>query len=514
MPRNILSGKKFVHLHQKKEKRGIASKGFSISGLKVRSELHLSNKVYTSCFSDKQRKMLCYIVFFFGVFIPVSAALSAVPEAHSFFYLTSDSVTDSPKFTDEEFYSKSTSVIFKVNSVEISPNDKFFDIYRNEILPAVNQRHLQLRKIFIRGAASPEGPYANNQRLARGRSAALLNLLKRDLRFQYLEAEVDMSSVTEDYGYLCVLMKKANDRDYSVVKEIYDSCNGDELTCKKRLMSFSNGTLWKRLLKEYFPQLRAARLILWFAEPDEAHAPEPLFKVTEDIVIKNTTVEHIDLDTLTRWVPELIIETPQYTRRHLIAARTNLVHDFFYMPNFGMAFSPNLQLEYYPLRGHLTYNIGVTWGTMRKWNSHQFWQVRDVQFELRRYFKGGGRFIGPYLGVVLHGDVYGIGLSDTKGWQGEGGGADISAGYTMRLNKKGSLRLEFMLSAGFFYTVFDPYVWGNPVTGTADGDYYYDYLGNGSNFKKRNHRFTWFGPTNLGIQLTYDIIYRKKQRVR
>lgn len=438
-------------------------------------------------------------------------AQSSTLVPHSFFYLTSDTVTQSPQFTDDEFYSLSKGVFFKVNRTDIRPDDEFFAIYRNEILPLVNKRHLQLRKIFIRGAASPEGPYANNQRLAKGRSEALLTELKRDLVFQYLDAEVDVNSVTEDYGYLCVLMKKANDRDYDVVKGIYDECAGDELCCKKRLMDYNRGALWKRLLKEYFPQLRAARLILWFSEPDAAHmaVPEP----AEGIALTPAP------DTL--GIPEMPVfpgnlglpETAgllKWKRRHLIAVRTNLLHDFFYMPQFGWAFSPNIQFEYYPLNGHLTYNIGMTWGTNRKWESQEFWQVRDFQAEVRRYFKGGGKFIGPYLGAYVHGDKYGIGLSATKGWEGEGGGVGLSIGHTMALNKKGSLRLEFMAAAGFFLTVFDPYVWGNPITGTIDGEYYYNYLGNASSFKERNHRFTWLGPTNLGIQLTYDIIYRKR----
>jgi hypothetical protein len=109
--------------------------------------------------------------------------------------------------------------------------------------------------------------------------------------------------------------------------------------------------------------------------------------------------------------------------------------------------------------------------------------------------------------------VYGIGFSATKGWEGEGGGAGLTIGHTCKLNKKGSLRLELSLSAGAFVTVYDPYVWGNPINGTIDGLYYYDYHGSTSLFKERNHRFMWFGPTNAGIHLTYDIIYRKKKEV-
>lgn len=440
-----------------------------------------------------------------------SSAMSDVyspDQTYPFMIVTSDTVTEAPKFTDEEFYQISTSVVFKVNRTDISPDDPFFTIYNEEVRRYINTKHLQLRKIYVRGAASPEGPYENNKRLGRGRSNALLNELQRGLANQYMDVDREVSSITEDYGYLCVLMKRANDPDYATVAAIYDDCNGDELCCKKNLMKAQGGKLWARLLKEYFPQLRSARMILWFSTPDEKHAPLTI-NYMQIPVVSELSVGNVNLT-----LPEIVLEQPVTERRHLIAARTNLAHDFFYMPQFGWAPSPNIQLEYYPLTGHYTYNLGMTWGTNRKWEKQKFFQVRDFQFEVRRYFRGGGDFIGTYLGAYVHGNKYGIGLSPTKGWEGEGGGAGITFGYTTALNKKGSLRLELMVAAGALLTRYDPYVYGNPITGTIDGDYYYDYLGNASKFKKRNHNTFYCGPTNFGIQLTYDIIYRKRTKVQ
>jgi hypothetical protein len=31
-------------------------------------------------------------------------------------------------------------------------------------------------------------------------------------------------------------------------------------------------------------------------------------------------------------------------------------------------------------------------------------------------------------------------------------------------------------------------------------------------FKKRQYRFNWFGPTRVGITLTYDLLYRRIQK--
>jgi hypothetical protein len=293
------------------------------------------------------------------------------------------------------------------------------------------------------------------------------------------------------------------------VKAIWDACKGNERLCKKKLMALNGGKTWKRLLKVYFPTLRQSRVVLWFVVSPK-HMPIPKYHFT-------AKTEMLAIPTLPSFLP--VPTTPvttadkAYARRHMIAARTNLIHDFLYVPQFGFAPGGNIQLEYYPLSGHYTFNAGFTFHNHRHWNSHKFFQVRDAQLEVRRYFKGGGEFLGTYLGAYAEGTKYGIGFSATKGWEGEGGGAGLSIGHTCKLNKKGSLRLELSMSIGAFVTVYDPYVWGNPINGAIDGLYYYDYHGSTSKFKERNHRFMWFGPTNAGIHLTYDIIYRKKKEV-
>ena len=200
------------------------------------------------------------------------------------------------------------------------------------------------------------------------------------------------------------------------------------------------------------------------------------------------------------------------TGRHLIAVRTNLLHDFLLVPQFGFAPGVNVQVEYYPLNGYYTMNAGFTFTNHRHWNSQKFMQIRDFQLELRRYFKGEGQFVGTYVDAYLEGMKYGIGFGKDKGWQGEGGGAGIGGGYSWNLNRRGNLRLEVSMNLGFFITRYDPYVWGGSSSGEGHGLYYYDYRGSVSDFKKRNHRFFWFGPTNAGIHLTYDIIYRKQKK--
>ena len=421
-----------------------------------------------------------------------------------FVIVSDDAVTTPPVITDSLFDAAARGLRFKVNSTQLQPQDSFLALYRDVLVPWLKSQDLELRRLYVRGAASPEGPYANNVRLSRGRTRQLATLLCGELG-QSADGvyPLDEKSITEDYGLLVKLMAGASDPDYSRVKAIWDHSGGDEPFCKRELMALDGGKVWTRLLKEYFPALRQARVIMWFARKPEA-APK-VYAVKSEAPVFSLPAAPL---------PALVYRQPvplpeEESRRHLIAARTNLLHDLLYVPQFGFAPGGNLQLEYYPLDGHYTYNIGFTFIHHRRWSQHKFMQIRDLQFELRRYFKGGGKFIGPYLGAYVHGTVYGIGFSKSKGWEGEGLGGGLSGGYTFRLNRSGSLRMELSLSLGVFYSPHDPYVYGNPITGKEDGLYYYDYLGNTSEFKPRNHRFTWWGPTNVGVQITYDIIYRK-----
>lgn len=440
------------------------------------------------------------------------AGFSVLPD-YPFVIIADFGVNDDLQLSDSLFNALAVGVQFKVNRTDIDPESSFRQLYGQQVLPLLFGSHLKLHKLFIRGAASPEGPYDNNRRLGVGRSKALFDFIGKDLQRAFGDGKplkTDAQTITEDYGYLIDLMREANDPDYETVRSLFEQARHNELQTKSLLQRAQGGKLWTRLKEQYFERLRTARIVLLVSRiqpqlPDLSIKSQP-----RDLSYSALPPRPVELSLGTvqpHWEPDTV-------RRHLVALRTNLLRDGFYMPQFGWAPGIDAQLEYYPLDGHYTYNAAFTWTNHRHWSSQEFFQMRDLQLELRRYFRGGGEFLGAYLGAYLEGTVYGIGLSKTKGWEGEGGGAGLSVGYVMPLNRRGNWRLEFMASFGAFVTRYDPYVYGNPVTKEEDGDYYYDYLGSATAFKERNHQFTWFGPTNVGIQITYDILYRKPRQVK
>ena len=184
---------------------------------------------------------------------------------------------------------------------------------------------------------------------------------------------------------------------------------------------------------------------------------------------------------------------------------------------------PNIAVEYYPLRGHFTYGASFDCPWWQSYDAHKYFQIRNYQVEARYYFRKGdielrpegkgAAFKGFYLQAYGHVGVFGICLDSQRGWEGEALGGGIGAGYVLPLSKKGHWRLEFQLQAGVLFGGYDPYQFENPVNPAyRDHLYYYDWTGSPSLFKKRQHRFSWIGPTRIGITLSYDLLYRKARK--
>lgn len=216
-------------------------------------------------------------------------------------------------------------------------------------------------------------------------------------------------------------------------------------------------------------------------------------------------------------MPTEVLPTPQrplepIERRHMLALSSNVLYDAFYMPQYGMAPMPNINAEFFPRRGNFTFRFQFLFPYYHRWSSHKFFQIRDYHLEARYYFRPGWYHTGWYLGAYANVNKYGIGLSATKGWEGEGWGAALKVGYVMRLGRSKRWRVDFHLAAGGYVTRYDPYVYGNPITGEYDGDYYYDWAGGSQDFHRRNHRFSWLGPTEAGITISYDLLFWRRCR--
>lgn len=415
--------------------------------------------------------------------------------------------------TDSTFIVGSRPIIFQINNTNISQEDE--DWILNYLIPELN--NLGKQGIIIgRAAASPEGPTANNQRLAEQRRQAVDEILSR---YGINTSIIHYDVVAEDYDMLLAMMKLQKDDYYIFTEALVKKYRNTPEKLKTELRNFERGKLWNHISQKYFPGFRAVRIMpidkkYVFINPLDKEIDSRALK---DLICKDYTVDmtppYLDIDV--KVVPMTFQkEEPADTSRvPLLNVNTNMLANLFYMPNYGFAPMWNIGLEYYPLRGHFTIGASFMNPYWHNWKKHKFFQIRNYQLETRYYFRRATRadYKGWYTGLAVNANKFGIGFNKDKGWQGEGMGGQILLGYVVPISRNEAWKLHFHTAAGFYFTHYDPYVYGTPEAHGRheDGKYYFDTDKFTSNFEKRKHRFTWLGPTMFGITISYDLIRRK-----
>lgn len=482
------------------------------------------------------KKLLILAIVLFYVFS--ASALKGQDGLSSLFpyvFLLSDSIDVPLPISDEDFYTRSQGVIFPVNKYSIPENNAWLRELKTKVEPWAREQGLELKYVELRGAASPEGSLEWNTTLANNRSASLRDTLRSIFDVNYDLISPTTPQHPEDYSALSYQMRKKNDPDLALVEGIVKQHDGDRVALKKEMQSVNGGKLWKRVLKEYFPSIRAAKVVLYFKhkyinENIDVDVLDSISSTPEEPAINatDTPITSLDIYPTSDW----------RLRRELLSVKTNLLFDVAYMP-FGyndFCPIPNVAIEYYPLHGHFTYGamFDCPWWKGNITN-HKYFQVRNYTVETRYYFRSGdvdkrgvgngAAFKGIYLSAYANAALYAIGWSDKKdanvtgildghGWMGEGAGAGLGVGYVMPLGKNEHWRLELSALFGFFWTKYDPYVYGCPVENVKDGLYYYDFKGDADLFRKREYRLTWVGPTRVGITISYDLLYRHNKKHR
>lgn len=420
--------------------------------------------------------------------------------------------------SDEEFFDQAGKVVFPVNDYRLPQDAPLLKQLEKEVLPAINREGYALSRIYIRGAASPEGPTSRNKILGEKRAKALTDFVVSRLSVPVSDDSFSLDVDFEDYRSLCLFLSRAQDNYYSYVKSLCDKYlpGNNVAQLKKELQEAEGGKLWKHLLTNYFPDLRAARIMLVFnkKQPVEVVAqPEP-----EEPVVVETPIIAQPVEA----PAAVVIEEPEVLpRREYLSVKTNLLFDVAYVPGYDRWCPiPNVAVEYYPKKGHFTYGASIDFPWWQDYDAHKYFQIRNYQLESRYYLRPGdvssnppgegAAFRGLYLQAYAHVALFGICFDADRGWVGEGAGAGVGVGYVMPISKSGHWRLEFGLQAGFFRCKYDPYQYENPVDPTyRDHLYYYKWSLDPQLFKKRQYRYNWLGPTRIGVTLTYDLLYRR-----
>ena len=160
---------------------------------------------------------------------------------------------DTLTITDEEFFDEAAKVVFPEDRYRLPKDNDLLNELEQTIIPRINADSLQLVRIILRGAASPDGPLKHNRQLGRKRVESLSDFVISRLELPVADSLVTADAVIEDYPSLCLMMRRANDPDYAIVQDLCDRyLKDDDLrSLKKELREAKDSVLWRRLYRTY-----------------------------------------------------------------------------------------------------------------------------------------------------------------------------------------------------------------------------------------------------------------------
>lgn len=145
---------------------------------------------------------------------------------------------------------------FPVNKTVIYPdyrgNQGELSRIRATIDTVINDKDVEITALSIKGFASPEGPWNNNVRLAKGRTAALKSYVETLYHFSpdFIQTSYD----PEDWGGLRAYMVKSNMADKQAIIALIDSDMEPDAKNSKLQRDFPDA--YRFLLANVYPALR------------------------------------------------------------------------------------------------------------------------------------------------------------------------------------------------------------------------------------------------------------------
>ncbi len=346
--------------------------------------------------------------------------------------------------------------------------------------------------VVVISQSSPEGVYEHNVKLSRLRAATM----QRTIQQRHPELNDRLYVHPEGESWARLRESVANDKKMkqSTIDQVLRIIDSDVNvgTKKWRLQQLP---IYRYLIQTHYPRIRnSVFCIVYFSKvtPTEV-IPEKNEEVVEEVPAEEPVVEPIE-EVVEQ--PQEIVE-PKTLYEPLLNVHTNLLYDLGTAVNIGV--------EYYPRNSRWTIAANYTFPWWSKDKNHRYLQLIDGELEVRRYFDKDASYTGHYLAFYGHGNYYDFSFDSEKAWQGEGAGLGFTYGYVWQPWKNQHWKLDAFIRFGYYQSLYDPYHASNPY----NGKYYYDWEGAVEDFERRNHRLRWFGPTGLGLKLSYDLNWRK-----
>lgn len=348
----------------------------------------------------------------------------------------------------------------------------------------LNDRRVRYGNVRISSSASPEGPSALNETLAKNRAKVLLRYMQSHEELS--EVEFEVMPVELDWNLFRQLVDNS---DFPEKEQVMYILTKEPENIRKRLLkNLKSGRVWTEMLRSLYPDMRTCVLYLHYA-PREG-------KISSEWIKPDIPLSVYSLET-----PVQNRESGRRTR-FLMGVKTNLLYDVLAIPNLGV--------EFYLGKG---WSVGGSW--MYAWwkrdKSNLYWRSYGGELDVRKYFGRtavdrplSGHHVGVYGQMLTYDfEVGGRGYIGGKPggtlWEKAHYGVGLEYGYSLPVGTR--LNLDFSLGLGYLGGICYEYL---------PADKYYVWQ-----TTKRRH---WIGPTKAEVSLVWllgnGITNREKRRVR
>lgn len=347
-------------------------------------------------------------------------------------------------------------------------------------------RHGELLKIDLVGTASPDGPLALNERLARERAASVKQYFMNHGSFP--ASIFNVKTIGEDWCGLEKLVEKLpgiNNRE-AILNIIRNTPNRDE--AEMRLRTLDNGKVWAQLASEVFPRLRAVKTTVEGKYITLTHeiSSAPV-EVAEEAVPTEPEIMVPDEEMAIGVIDVDADEEPEdYWHRHL-TLKTNAPAWFMLWINGG------IEIDMAP---HFSAELPIYYSGFNYFTRYIKFRTLAVQPELRYWPKrdNNGFFIGAHFGLGW----YNCAFDGDSRYQDHnrrtpaiGGGASI--GYRFNFCRNHNWKMEVTVGYGVYKLDYD--IFNNVTNGLITG---------------RRQR-TFYGIDRAALSFCYQFDLNKKK---
>ena len=363
-----------------------------------------------------------------------------------------------------------------------------------EFLRTIRQdSSINIIEVSFCGAASPEGSYQINRKLAQGRLSALEKFIRSEvdipdslitrndsyIPWDYLKSQIEDSGLIRKDEVIAILEEEARLVDY-----YHPNTHIDNRVLK--LKALDGGKVWQQMNNLFFEQMRNACAVIVTYRKELPPIQESL--ITPDRFVVKSIVDDVEILPGTPAVVETVIpEAREWNRR--LYLKTNAI-------NLGMAIA-NVAVEV-DLAKHWSFTLPIYYSALDYFKETIKFRTFALQPELRYWISDSHN--GFYAGVHFGFASYNIALNGDYRYQDHKGkapavGGGLGIGYRLPVSKDNRWRVEFSLGAGVYPLHYDKF-YNTPET--KDG------------LLIESVRKTYWGIDQAAVSFSYSFDLKKK----